>query len=340
MVIPITVLVLIAVPAAVTVWWRVQIPDRLAELTPTPQPVTVTLETHETTRQTPVSVQLTWGSPSSLAAPAWTGTVRAVFVTVGQALRSGDQVAVVDEVTRIAWHTDRPFFRILSSGATGDDVADLQRLLASMGFSLGEADGRFGPATASAVKAFAAELGVPSPSGDFDPGWIIWLPHEVFQIATIPLVVGTPAPPAGTPVAATAKPLTAIKVLSTDQQTLSLDPTLTLSVADQEFVAERSGALTSADLAILAGLVEEGTESIEGIVRLTYAEPAIQVPVSAVMTNPDAATCVWVSDQDSYTARAVTIVDGGPSVVDVSGVEAGREVLVNPAETLDDPSCP
>lgn len=54
---------------------------------------------------------------------------------------------------------DRPFWRELASGASGTDVEMLQQALADLGFLSTEPDGRFGPATAAAVREWQRELG-------------------------------------------------------------------------------------------------------------------------------------------------------------------------------------
>ena len=49
---------------------------------------------------------------------------------------------------------------LMRHGDRGDDVARLQGVLGEMGYDLGEADGIFGPRTASAVRAFQDDLGI------------------------------------------------------------------------------------------------------------------------------------------------------------------------------------
>ena len=60
--------------------------------------------------------------------------------------------------------------RLLKRGACGEDVRDLQVVLTRLGFSVGScgADGEFGPATESAVKAFQAAQGLVA-DGQYGP---------------------------------------------------------------------------------------------------------------------------------------------------------------------------
>lgn len=56
--------------------------------------------------------------------------------------------------------TPRPTYQPLSKGDKGNEVARLQRTLNTKGFSVGTADGRFGPKTEAAVKKFQRMAGL------------------------------------------------------------------------------------------------------------------------------------------------------------------------------------
>lgn len=55
--------------------------------------------------------------------------------------------------------------RILERGSQGEDVKEIQQILLSMGYHLGEAgvDGTFGPQTEAAVKNFQADINLQYP---------------------------------------------------------------------------------------------------------------------------------------------------------------------------------
>ncbi|MGH9894535.1 MAG: efflux RND transporter periplasmic adaptor subunit, partial [bacterium] len=59
----------------------------------------------------------------------------------------------------IAVNGSTPFWRELSRGASGTDVAELQRLLREAGYQLEDLDGRFGLATEHALRAFQTDFG-------------------------------------------------------------------------------------------------------------------------------------------------------------------------------------
>lgn len=91
------------------------------------------------------------------------GTVTEVDATeevATEEVATGDTLYSVDTVPVRAIAGTVPFWRPLSSGTNGDDVAQLQRALADLGYFHGQADGRFGFATAEAVRAWQRELGM------------------------------------------------------------------------------------------------------------------------------------------------------------------------------------
>src|SRR5262245_65787325 len=51
---------------------------------------------------------------------------------------------------------------VLGRGSTGDRVRQLQNALAQGGFDVGEIDGRYGPKTTDAVRAFQSARGLPA----------------------------------------------------------------------------------------------------------------------------------------------------------------------------------
>ena len=55
---------------------------------------------------------------------------------------------------------DPPLARILRQGMEGRDVAGLQDLLRTNGYSAGNSDGKFGPRTAEQVRRFQLDQGL------------------------------------------------------------------------------------------------------------------------------------------------------------------------------------
>ncbi len=65
-----------------------------------------------------------------------------------------------------------------------------------------------------AVNAFGATLGVRSPGGVFDPGWVVWLPVEPFEVVSVDVRLGGPAPGPGSVLLAGPAALAAVSVMS------------------------------------------------------------------------------------------------------------------------------
>lgn len=114
--------------------------------TESPAAVWIPASPVETETSRTVVARIDRDEPAPLLAPAWTGLVEEVNVHVGDPIRSGDPVVVVDGIARIAVRTDRPFARRLTPGDRGVDVDQLNRWLTSIGHEAGD-DDRFGSAT-------------------------------------------------------------------------------------------------------------------------------------------------------------------------------------------------
>ncbi|MDR1189628.1 MAG: hypothetical protein LBK95_19615, partial [Bifidobacteriaceae bacterium] len=76
-----------------------------------------------------VSLVLTWHAPVALVAPEWTGVVQSVAAQAGQELSSGDVVARVAGVDRLACASDYPMAQAVAATDKGQDVATLQQCL-------------------------------------------------------------------------------------------------------------------------------------------------------------------------------------------------------------------
>ena len=81
--------------------------------------------------------------------------------------------------------------RLLKRGAVGEDVRDLQTYLTKLGYSVGScgADGEYGPATESAVKAFQAARGLDA-DGEYGP-----LTHAALMLAADGQEIAPPSVP-------------------------------------------------------------------------------------------------------------------------------------------------
>lgn len=126
----------------------------------------------------------TLGYATTVSAPAGSaGTVTAI-VDDGDTLSRGQTAFEVDAVPVVVFYGDVPLYRSLGEGAEGDDVALLERNLASLGYHATEddageevdtgfaVDGVFDSATTAAVERWQADIGR-AETGVVEPSQVI-----------------------------------------------------------------------------------------------------------------------------------------------------------------------
>jgi peptidoglycan hydrolase-like protein with peptidoglycan-binding domain len=100
-----------------------------------------------------------WDGTPVAANPA-VGVITSVDVGAGGQVSPGDVVYRVDQRPVSAAAGTVPSFRDLEAGASGQDVRQLQELLASLGLYEGEVDGVYGTGMAAAVISWQESLGL------------------------------------------------------------------------------------------------------------------------------------------------------------------------------------
>lgn len=336
------------VPLGFLVAVRVLTGDRLDEVTVVAEAVVTQAQTTTTDEAQPVVVTLQWQEPLVVRAPvgAGPGVVTDVYVTAGDEPSSGARLYAVDGVDRVALHTARPFHRPLRSGDRGDDVTQLQQVLADAGDLAVEPDGVFGRATREAVGAWQRRLGIARPDGVFDPGLVVWLPVPTLTVDSWTLAVGEPAPAPGAELLK-APPMLAraeIGVAADGAPALQLDSgaEYLLSVGDSSVaVVPEQLTIAPESLPELAASVEPLVKSVDGRVRRATALELVTIPATATMTGPSG-TCVWAPGANGFSAQPVVVraTVGGQTQVD-DGLDPSAQVLVNPATVLGTgASCP
>ncbi len=297
------------------------------------EPVVATVTGAERVAQGRAEVVVEVASGPALRAPRWSGLVTEVFVRPGDEIDTGTRVVEVDRVARIAVGSDRPFHRPLRRGDRGPDVAELERVLVSLGFSDLEPDGIFGYQTQAGVEALARDLGAGPKVRTFDPAWFLWLP-EPFGIGELSVEVGDQAPPAGTIVARGARQIVAVSVLGDSDA--PLDGRFSVTGTDVT-VTVRGGVIADpSPLADLLGDEEELSEvRLEGVIREESSRSVLAVPTTALVTGEDG-LCVWVERGSGFTPMGVRALDSsvqGATFVPRDGdLQEGDRVIVNPAE--------
>ncbi len=96
--------------------------------------------------------------------PGYDGTVTSVYVSRGSAVSSGTRLFALNGIDRYGYHGDRPFYRVLREGDSGDDVVALRRLLNDVGMGpVSERRSTFDYMVAAAVTKWSKALGLSRP---------------------------------------------------------------------------------------------------------------------------------------------------------------------------------
>lgn len=346
---PLLTLLSLLIPLAFLSALRLLTSDDLEGVTFDRQPVTAGVTKREVRDRQQVSVVLAWEEGAVLRAPGWSGIVTAVYVAPGEKLTQGQKVLAIDGVDRVSFARPWPFYRRLESGDEGPDVALLHELLLTTGFIEGLPDDPefFSFATSLAVADFNASLGAPA-TRVFDPSMVIWLPQTPFAIDTLDLSAGAPAPGPGSVIATGPATLTGAQLASASPaEPLVLEPGVPYILVKGEArlpFAPAALTLPPESLETLAGLVEPLAERTDAAIERETALRALAVPSTAIVANATGGLCAWVADASSnpgFRPVAVTLAGSRAGVTDVvSGLSAEDQVLVNPADVLDDWQCP
>lgn len=337
--------VVFALPLVLLGALRLGASDSLDALATDSSPVLIAPAERTITDEAPVALLLTLEPGLALYGPPWSGVV--ATLRPGESLVSGDRVAIVGGIARIALSTPDPFHRSLRSGDSGPDVAQLNRALVALGYLDEEpvpADEFWWPTT-QAVRAFAADLGFARPDGVFDPSWVVWLPKEPFVLAEWALEPGAQAPAPGSAIGREPVRVAAATVAPTNQgESLALD-------AGLDWVVEIEGLILPVDAATralpaeaaaqLSPLVKADQERMTGRLRRAQPLAGFAVPSTAIQLGSDGRLCAWLSEGAAYRAVTVDVTGARAGVTNIAGgLQPGARVLANPVDVLEDPSCP
>lgn len=295
-----------------------------------------------------LGLALTWDAGPTAVAPGWEGVVEVQHVATGDVLRSGDPVAVVDGITRLAHAGERPVTRTLRQGDRGPDVVVLHGVLAEHGLSRGDGD-RFTAATAAGVRALAARVGA-GRTAELDPAWLLHLSAPELVVTDVDLTVGAPVPVAGSVVVTGAPVLQDAVVTTQDWAALAATrareattegsasgtPVVAPAVGDDartvpaEAVLRVGGTVlpVSADrdrvdpvaLGTLHALVDSGAVAVDAVAVSPPRPGSWALPAAAVRVAADGTTVVR-RDRDGVRTDVVVEVAGadGPSTTVVVG---------------------
>lgn len=121
-------------------------------------------------------------SPVPVGSNQSTGVITSVNVEPGQSVSAGTVLFTVNLRPIVIAQGAIPSFQSLSSGMSGADVAQVQSLLAALGFYTYDVDGNFDYVTRLAVQAWQTSLGI-SADGVIRPGDIVFVPSLPARVA-------------------------------------------------------------------------------------------------------------------------------------------------------------
>jgi membrane fusion protein, multidrug efflux system len=254
-------------------------------------------KTAEVTRQTLVDTQAESGElgygESAKVSGRLGGTVTAL-PAVGSIVRRGQALYRVDDLPVVLLYGTLPAYRTLARGTEGADVLQFERNFAALGYSGFTVDDTYSAATATAVKEWQADLGLPE-TGKVDAGRVHYAPGAV-RVDTQEVAVGDPAAPGSALITCTGS----VRVI-----------TVELEVADQRLA--RTGAAVSVTLPSersvpgrIAGVrtvVDEGEQG---------SQPTTKVKVTVSVADQKA-----LAGWDNATARVAFTAAKRPDVLTV-----------------------
>ena len=305
---------------------------------------TVTIRDGELGHSMQLNAAATWEtSPQGINRAS--GIVTAVAIEPGGNIQAGSMLYAVDQRPVIAGEGATPAFRNLHMADTGDDVAQLQRLLTGLGHFTGRADGTFGASTELAVKAWQRAQRM-EPTGVVELGDIIYLDSlPTAAVLASDMVSRGKSLIGGEEVLdiVPASPTIRVHVTEIQESTITVGTEVNISspggtvwraLAGQRTRDEESNTtsitLTSADDQPLcadtcAEIPVEGETLLAVELVTTPTVQGLIVPAAAIATGADGVT--FVVDSEG-TRLPITIVTSARSLAVITGEEIASGLSV------------
>lgn len=325
-------------------WWAGQ-----AALEPPEDPFGPAVETAYTVVDGSVGRSLNFAAVAEwpmvdLARSGSAGVVTSVDVVAGDEVVAGSVVYSVDLRPVTIGVGAVPMFRDLFLRAEGPDVAQVQALLAEMGFFVGEVDGVFGRDMRDAVRVWQDANGLPD-DGVVRVGDVMFVPSVPVRVVLGDMVIVGASLGGGevTVRRVTGDPVFVIPLALEQRGLVPLDAEVFVGHGagvwegmigmvredDQrselllEIVALDGGSLCGAECAAEVPLIGRSNYPAEVVVIPETSGPV--VPIAAIQTSPDGATYVRAPDGGQIP---VTIVEASNGIAVVEGVGVGDVILL------------
>lgn len=287
-------------------------------------------------------------TPAPVGSNLAAGTVTTIDIEPGAEVAVGTKLYSMNLRPVVVAQGAIPAFRAVSSGAAGQDVAQLQAMLTALGHYSGAVDGQFRWSTTVAVRAWQKSLGLPQ-DGVVQAGDIIYVPTLPTRVALDTEVVTRGASlNGGEPVVQSLGASPSFFVPVTDAQA-SLMPTGTrVEITSPEgsawegFVVDRvtdenngirvllsgaEGAAVCADEC--AQVPVTGQSFLTSRIVIVESVTGLTVPSAALLSKADGSIVVIDSEGIEYP---VTVVTSARGLSIIEGVDAGTRVRVPATE--------
>lgn len=300
-------------------------------------PATVTVVEATVGRNLPVDVRAVWPR-TPLGTSGASGTITSVVVADGDEIASGDTVLTIDLRPVVVASGEVPAFRDLAAGATGRDVAQLQKLLVAAGHLRDGAfvEGKFRGSTTTAVRAWQKSTGYPV-DGVVRAGDVFFAPGLPARVALLDNVrVGTRTEP-GAELFSVLGAQPHLTIVQPDESPYTIGDELEVFVGEEwrAAVVEAVGPDPSGDGSVVAALADPdgdvcgedcdvptgGSGTIlRGRKVIVPAATGPAIPAAALRTRPGGGAYVVDS---AGAEREVTIVSHGDGLVLLNGIAVG-----------------
>jgi hypothetical protein len=268
----------------------------------------------------------------SISVPGAQSIVTADVVRVGARLRNGGVVAQVAGRPVFAFAGQTPMYRSLASGDTGPDVAQLQRDLAGIGYTVTDTAGTYGPSTSAALAElyhnsnYAPPASMPTPgAGRKAPRLIVEPQSEIVFLPKLPATVASTKEHVGKAIGSPAVTLTYGSVV--------VDATL--STAQGYLIEPGDDATVKLGSHLLVGVVR----SVKRSVRAREASAKIALRGVAAHAHIGSQVTVSINAQSS-TARTLAVpigalyASGSGSAYVILDVHGHRHLPVNVGQSI------
>jgi hypothetical protein len=272
-------------------------------------PATTTVTKATLTQTERVDGTLGYGTPATV-----TGTGRGTVTWLpgtGTTVQRGQPVYRVDNSPVPLWYGALPLYRTLQAGVTdGPDAKEVEENLAALGYTGFTVDDRYTSATASAVRRWQHDLGVPE-TGTVEPAAVVLAPDAV-RVASLKAALGDRA--AGPVLTYTATTRTVTVALDVTKQHLvkpGISATVTLP----------GGRTTGGTVSRVGTVATAGSQGNPATIEVTV-EVADQAALGALDEAPVDVTLVSATAPDVLTvpvAALVALAEGGYGVQVVTG---------------------